>query len=445
VEGLDFDDPYVRGNQPRSVLCLPIFKEAKVIGALYLENNLTSRAFTADKVAVLEFLASQAAIWLENARLYSDLRRSEGWLREAQHLSSTGSFYWRVESDIVEFSEQMYRTYELDPNLPVTIQTIASRIHEEDLPLIQEMVDIARGPATDLDYLYRAQMPDQSVKYLHLVAHGTRDKDDNVVYTGAIQDVTPRYHAEEALGRARSELAHVTRITTLGVLTASIAHEVNQPLLGIVTNASTCLRMLAADPPNLEGARRTAERSIRDGHRAADVIKRLRALFGKKGTTTESVDLNDAAREVIALSSSELQRSKVSLQTELAGDLPFVTGDRVQLQQVILNLLLNASDAMNQIEDRPRKLIIKTELDEAENVLLVVQDVGVGIPPDFSEKLFEAFYTTKDEGMGMGLSVSRFIIESHRGRLWATSNDGPGATFAFSIPRADAGSSLITP
>lgn len=440
VEGLDFDDPYVRSNQPRSVLCLPIYKDARVIGALYLENNLTSRAFTHDKVAVLEFLASQAAIWLENARLYSDLRRSEGWLREAQQLSSTGSFYWQVDTDAVDFSEQMYRIYELDPNLPVTVQTIATRIHEEDLPLMEEMIEIARGPATELDYLYRAKMPDLSIKYLHLVAQGTRDKEGKLVYTGAIQDVTPRYTAEEALGKARSELAHVTRITTLGVLTASIAHEVNQPLLGIVVNASTCLRMLASDPPNIEGARKTAERSIRDGHRAADVIRRLRALFGKKGTTTEPVDLNDAAREVIALSSSELQRSKVSLQSDLAANLPFVMGDRVQLQQVILNLLLNAADAMAKVDDRPRKLTIKTELGDEASVRLIVQDVGVGIPKDFQEKLFEAFYTTKDQGMGMGLSVSRFIIESHSGRLWANSNDGPGATFSFSIPRADDGS-----
>ena len=309
AEGLDADDEYVTRNRPRSVLCLPIFKQAKVIGALYLENNLATHAFTSDRVAVLDFLASQAAIWLENARLYSDLRRNETWLREAQHLSSTGSFYWRVALDTVEFSDQTFRIYELDPSENVTLDLIASRIHPEDQPLLREMIEIARGPATDLDYLYRAQMPDLSVKHLHLVAHGAYDKDGHLEYVGAIHDVTQHHLAEAALGKARSELAHVSRITSLGVLTASIAHEVNQPLLGIVTNAATCLRMLASDPPNIEGARRTAQRSIRDGHRAADVITRLRALFGNKGTTTEPLDLNEAAREVIALSSSELQRS----------------------------------------------------------------------------------------------------------------------------------------
>jgi C4-dicarboxylate-specific signal transduction histidine kinase len=209
-------------------------------------------------------------------------------------------------------------------------------------------------------------MPDHSVKYLHIVAHGTRDQDGRLEYIGAIQDVMERRLSEEALGKVRSELAHVARVTSLGALTASIAHEVNQPLSGIITNASTCLRMLAADPPNVDGARETARRTIRDGNRAADVITRLRALFGKKDTTTESVDLNEATEQVIALSLSELQRGRVILRAELAEDLPPVTGDRVQLQQVIPNLLRNASDAMSGVDDRPRQLVIRTELDESE-------------------------------------------------------------------------------
>jgi signal transduction histidine kinase len=223
------------------------------------------------------------------------------------------------------------------------------------------------------------------------------------------------------------------------VLTASIAHEVNQPLSGIITNASTCLRMLAADPPNVDGARETARRTIRDGNRASDVITRLRALFAKKDTTTESVDLSEATREVIALSLSELQRSRVILRSELADDLPPVTGDRVQLQQVILNLLRNALDAMGGVDDRPRKLVIRTERDEDDRVRLTVQDTGAGFEPQAAGRLFEAFYTTKSGGMGIGLSVSRSIIESHHGRLWAAPNDGPGATFSFSLSRAAKG------
>jgi signal transduction histidine kinase len=230
------------------------------------------------------------------------------------------------------------------------------------------------------------------------------------------------------------ERAHLARVTTLGVLTASIAHEVNQPLSGIITNASTCLRMLAADPPNIDGARETARRTIRDANRASEVITRLRALFAKKATTTEAVDLNEATREVIALSLSELQRSRVLLRTELADDLPLVIGDRVQLQQVVLNMLLNASDAMDGVDDRPRQLVIRTERNEIDRVCLTVQDAGAGFDPQSVDRLFEAFYSTKKGGMGIGLSVSRSIIESHHGRLWAVPNDGPGATFAFSIP-----------
>ncbi len=226
----------------------------------------------------------------------------------------------------------------------------------------------------------------------------------------------------------------MARVTSLGALTASIAHEVNQPLSGIVTNASTCLRMLATDPPNVDGARETARRTIRDGNRASDVITRLRALFSNKETTTESLDLNEAIREVIALSLSELHRNRVILRTELADDLPLVTGDRVQLQQVVLNLLRNASDAMSSVNDRPRHIVITTEREEGDRVRLTVQDVGVGLDPQAMDRLFEAFYTTKNEGMGMGLSISRSIIERHHGRLWAAPNDGPGATFSFSIP-----------
>jgi len=220
----------------------------------------------------------------------------------------------------------------------------------------------------------------------------------------------------------------------MGVLTASIAHEVNQPLAGIITNAGACLRMLAANPPNVEAARETAHRTIRDGNRASVVITRLRALFAKKDNATEPVNLNEVTQEVIALSSGELQRGRVMLRTEFADNLPPVTGDRVQLQQVILNLLLNALDAMSGMDDRPRPLVVRTAQDDPHRVCVTVRDAGTGFPPQDADRLFDAFYTTKSDGMGIGLSVSRSIIESHGGRLWAAQNDGPGATFAFSIP-----------
>ena len=232
------------------------------------------------------------------------------------------------------------------------------------------------------------------------------------------------------------ELAHVARLATLSAMTASITHEVSQPLSGILTNANTCARMLAADPPNIVGAAETVRRTIRDANRATEVIKRLRAMFAKKAPTIEMVDLNEAAREVIAMSSAELRRSRAVLETDFAEILPAVSGDRVQLQQVILNLLLNAADAMAGIEDRPRTLRVQTEIHGGDGVKLFVRDSGIGLDPRAIEKLFEAFYTTKAHGLGIGLAISRSIIESHKGELWAMANDGPGATFGFSIPWA---------
>jgi signal transduction histidine kinase len=304
--------------------------------------------------------------------------------------------------------------------------------------LLHDIIERARGAGTDFECEYRLQMPDESVKYLHMVARGTQDVDGRLEYIGAVQDVTARRLSEQALGKAQSELAHVARASALSALTASIAHEVNQPLSGIITNASTCLRMLAADPPDIEGARETARRTIRDGNRASDVIARVRALFTKKEPAIEAVDLNEVTREVMALSLSDLQRNRIVLRSELAKDLPAITGDRIQLQQVILNLLRNASDAMADVHDRPRQLLVRTEREDGDRVHVSVRDVGVGVDPQNVNKLLDAFYTTKTGGMGIGLSISRSIIERHHGRLWAEANDGPGATFSFSIPSGPA-------
>jgi len=366
--------------------------------------------------------------------MWEALKRSEAQLARVQELSSTGSFSWRPATDEIIWSEELYRIFELNPVAPVSLDLIRTRMHPGDAALFVQMATRAHT-GSDLDFEHRLRMSDHSVKYVRLVAHATRDEEGQLEYVGAVQDVTPRRLSDEALDQVRAELAHVTRVSSLGALTASIAHEVNQPLSGIVTNASACLRMLAADPPDLEGARETARRTIRDGQRASNVIARLRALFRKKSTLTESVDLNEAIGEVITLLSSEFQRTGVILRAELAEDLPPVAGDRVQLQQVVLNLLLNASEAMRDIVDRPRRLTVKTERDVEHGVCLRVRDIGVGLPQD-SERLFQAFYTTKSGGMGIGLSVSRSIIENHRGRLWAEPNSGPGATFSFRIPGA---------
>ena len=370
----------------------------------------------------------------DRKRAEEALTRSEAFMMEGQLLARVGNFAWRVATDEIMWSEQLYRIYELEIGLPVTLELIRTRVHPEDLTLLEKMVEHARDGGRDFEWQYRLLMPDHSIKYLHAVAHAIRDQHGQLEYIAAVQDVTARRLSEQALDKARSELAHVARVMSLGALTASIAHEVSQPLSGIITNASTCLRMLDTDPPNVDGARETARRAIRDGNRASDVITRLRALFSRKDFTLEPLDLNEATREVIALSLSDLQRNRVVLQSELADELPTVTGDRIQLQQVVLNLLRNASDAMMSVDDRPRDLLIRTEREHHDRVRVTVRDAGVGLDRQSLDKLFDAFYTTKSGGMGIGLSVSRSIVERHHGRLWAEPNDGPGATFAFSIP-----------
>ena len=256
---------------------------------------------------------------------------------------------------------------------------------------------------------------------------------------GTVVDMHDWRHAQEELRNTQAELARVARVMTMGELTSSIAHEVNQPLFGIMTNTDTCLLMLSTDPPDVDGARETTQRTMRDANRASDVIKRLRALYSKKDPSPELMDLNQATREVISLSLSDLQRWRVIVLQELADNLPLLMADRVQVQQVIMNLVRNASDAMSNVDDRPRELLIRTEREESDRVQLSVKDAGVGFEPQAADRLFEAFYTTKNEGMGIGLSISRSIIEAHEGRLWATANDGPGATFSFSIPCKAAG------
>jgi PAS domain S-box-containing protein len=370
----------------------------------------------------------------DRKRAEDELRRGETFLAEGQRLSSTGSFSWRVATGEVTLSEQLHRIFEFEQGEPVTLQHIGSIVHPEDIPLLTEKIAKGQAGGDCAEYEIRLQLPNGSMKYVRTLSVATRDSSGGLEINGAVQDITERRLADIALGKLRSELARVARLTSLGALTASVAHEVNQPLTGIITNAGTCLRMLAADPPNIDGARETVRRMIRDGNRASDVIIRLRSLFIKQSGAIESVDLNEAAREVIALSLTELQRHRVVVRDELDDRVPLVTGDRVQLQQVIMNLLLNAADAMSDIADRPRQVTIKTRCGEGDRVLLTVQDSGVGIDPQSVERLFEAFFTTKHGGMGIGLSISNSIIESHHGKLWATANDGPGATFSFYVP-----------
>jgi PAS domain S-box-containing protein len=363
----------------------------------------------------------------------AELRRAYDSFADAQRLSKTGSFITDLVGEDHNWSEEAYRIFEFGIGTKVTVQRIRDIIHPDDLPAFDSV--IARGMSgVDVTFAFRIMAARGSVKHIRGVAHVIEQVAGHPMFVGALQDVTETKVAEEALNRARAELTRVSRVTTLSALTASIAHEVNQPLSGIITNAGTCLRMLDADPPNVAGARETARRTIRDGNRAADVVTRLRALFSKKDLTSEPVNLSDAAREVVALSLADLQSNRVVLESDLPQDLPIVAGDRVQLQQVILNLLRNAMEAMTGVEDRPRRLLIQTQFEGEDRVRLTVRDAGVGLDRQTMNKLFDPFYTTKTDGMGIGLSISRSIIEAHGGRLWGEPNTGPGATFAFAIP-----------
>jgi PAS domain S-box-containing protein len=368
-------------------------------------------------------------------RKQAEAKVEQAYLRlaEAQRLSKTGSFITDLVADDHNWSEEAFRIFDFDPATKVTVQRIRGIIHPEDLPSFEAMIARAMT-GVDVDFVFRIVTSRNVMKHIRGMARIMVQDADRPLFIGALQDITESKMAEEALDRARSELARVARITTMNTLTASIAHEIKQPLASLITNASIALRRLNADPPNVDGARETVQRTIRDANRASDVITRLRALFGKKEFTLETLDLNEVTTEVIALSLSDLQRNRVILRSELAQDLPPVIGDRVQLQQVTFNLIRNASDAMVGVEDRPRQLLVRTQRDGDDRVRLSVQDAGCGVNPQDFERLFEAFYTTKTGGMGIGLSVSRSIIERHEGRLWAEPNNGPGTTFFFSIP-----------
>lgn len=372
------------------------------------------------------------------AQTLAELAASKQRLRAL--IDTVPGFVWQAAPDgSVEFLNQRWFDYtgmQLEDALG---SGWTSRIHPADTAPLGAYWHALLASGQPGSFEARLRGADDRYRWFLIRAVPLLDDDGQVVrWYGQNTDIEDRKQAELSLARVRSELAHVARVASLGALTASIAHEVNQPLAGIITNANTCMRMLNAEPPNLAGARETVRRTLRDGSRASDVVKRLRALFARSEAAAERLDLDEAAREVVALLSDELDRAGVEVQLALAPGLPSAWADRVQVQQVILNLLLNASEAMSRVVAHPRQLSIATGLEGTDRVRLSVSDSGSGVVPQDVERIFQAFHSTKHAGMGIGLSVSRSIIDSHGGRLWVQAAEGGGAMFVFTLPRAEA-------
>jgi PAS domain S-box-containing protein len=426
-------DEYIYQKHVRSVLCLPLVKQAKLTGVLYFENNLTSHVFTPARISVLELLASQAAISLENARLYNDLGEREARIRRLVDANIIGVFIWDFDGRILEANDAFlhmvgYDREDLAAGGIRWTDLTPPEWHDADTRLVDEHKISRRLPPFEKEYFRK---DGSRVPVLVGVATFVEGGNQGVAF---VLDLTERKREEGALRDAQASLAHVVRVTTLGELTASIAHEVTQPLAGVIANAEACLRWLDRKAPDLAAVRRSVEWIIEDGNRACEVIRRVRALANK--IEVEKVPLNviDLVSEVIALVQRELTSHEVSLRMELTTALPMIVGDRVQLQQVIINLVMNGAEAMQSVTDRPRELIIWSRQDETQQVLVGVTDCGVGISAENANRLFNAFYTTKSTGMGMGLSICRSIIEAHGGRLWAMANVPHGATFQFTLP-----------
>jgi signal transduction histidine kinase len=383
-------------------------------------------------------LAAELAEFADEDRKRAEqaLRRSEAMLAEAQRFSRMGSWVWDRASGTMFWSAEMFRLFDLDPQHgPPSRDVIDQRLHPDDRERVHGVRADAVRDKVDLEHEYRILRPDGTVRHVQATCHPVLDGDGHVVEVlGTVRDVTEQRRAERALREAQATLAHVTRVTTLGEVTASIAHEVNQPLLGIVTSASSCARWLAAQPPNLPRARRALDRIMKAGTRASAVIDRVRTLVTRQPLRAEPVDLNEIVHDVIAMVRHELQRSGISLKTRLAEELPAVPGDRVQLQQVLLNLILNAIEATRGIEGRSRQVWVVSRLEAGKAVHLEVRDSGIGLAADAQARVFEAFYTTKPSGLGMGLSISRSIVEAHGGRISARPHAPHGAIFQFSLP-----------
>jgi len=407
--------------------------QAKLIGVLYLENNLAPGVFAAARTAVLKLLASQAAISIENSRLYRNLAEREARIRRLFDANIIGIFMWDFDGGTLDANDAFLRMIGYDRH-----DLAALRIRWTDMtpPEWRERTDEmtlqlkSHGRAGPFEKEYFRK---DGSRVPVLIGGATFEQGGNEG-VAFVLDLTERKRAAEALRESQEALARANRATTLGMLGASIVHEVNQPLGAIAASAAAGLRWLSAQPPDLDKARRSLERIVNDSRRASGVVGRLRALVKRQEPRKDRVDLNEAILEVLALTDDAVRRNDILVETSLAADLPTVEGDRIQIQQIVLNLVVNAIEAMSAVDGRRRQLAIGSAREDANAVRVEVRDSGPGVDPSHAERLFEAFYTTKAEGMGMGLCISRAIIEAHGGRLWVGPNGSHGAAFCFSLP-----------
>jgi signal transduction histidine kinase/CheY-like chemotaxis protein len=414
--------------------------EAVKIGATdYVVKSRLSRLVPSVQRALRE-----ARERTERKRAEEALRRNEMYLAEAQRLSRTGSFGWDPVSGEIYWSDETYRIFECEPTIRPTVQLALDRTHPDDRPYLQQIIDRASIERSEFTAEHRLLMADGSVKYVRAVAHPSTGKDpESIVFLGAVTDITERKRAEEErerLHRLEAELAHMNRVSMMGELAASLAHEIKQPMAAAVMNARTCGQWLRRDAPDLAEASKSASAMVADVMRAGAIIDRVSSLYRRGRPERELVDLNEIVRAMSVLLRDTALRNAVSIRTELDPWLPTATADRVQLQQVLMNLMLNSIEAMR---DTGGELTVATKRTEDGQLLISVSDTGIGLSGDEAERIFEAFFTTKPQGTGMGLSISRRIIASHGGRLWACPNAGRGATFQFTLPVEATASSSV--
>lgn len=432
-----------------AVLCVPMYKQTKMVGVLYLENRLMPEIFTAEHSRIVRMLAAQAAVSLETARLYAELlaeniqrRRVEKELRASQtslmlgeRISNTGTWRWELEQDLMYVSDEYARILGLpDSQRTISMADFLTLVHTEDHQRISKLVTDSVRNGVSMRAEFRILRPDGDCRYILGVGNPIGEDTSIAEYFGTITDVTARRQSEDAVRVAQADLARVSRATTVGQLTASIAHEINQPLMSIVANAGASLRWLSREPAMLGNARASLEEIISEGERAGNIIRGLQALTRNQQSSWARVNLHHLVYHIMALSRSELEQRQIVLNYALTAEQAVIYGDSVQIQQVLLNLVVNAIDAMAEVHDRPRVITVASSNPAAGKIRLEIADTGVGLSPEVRARLFDSFYTTKEQGMGMGLTISYDIIEKHLGELSAASREPYGSVFSFTLP-----------